>query len=229
MRENNFEIRVVGVTAARSDETPGSLLKKSIKKGHVKTEIYAYTITRGSPLAKLLDQLGINEIGLAFSTFGLAYFTPSNFRQCLVDVGERLIVNGGFYGISYNYVPAGLKVSSDGFFYFDPLIKPEHPLSKVFGLFFDEKEYKKFRYLPPIEKRDSYIKTIDFCIKRGLISERKAIELVSGVPFANNFDEEYVYQYGLNVEQKKELMNILIILLLLPIRLYLIIGRQLKL
>lgn len=187
MSENSgLNLRVIGATGAKSGDEQGSMVSHDevsigsdeTNQSKIAVDNYKYTITKAHTLNNLLDNKNIKNINLAFSTFGIGYFTPNNFEQCLTDIADRLAAKGEFYGITWDAVPAGARRGLIGLFHiFNSRVTKEHPLKAVAGGM-TSAEFKQFYEQSPQEQINAYITAIDFGVSRGFITEEQAKHLI---------------------------------------------------
>lgn len=174
-----FNIRVLGITAAHGEQINGQLLKGDKidfeNKSKILIENYAYTVTRAGTIAKFLrDKLGENLsdteyeerkkgglIDVAFSTYGMGYFTPQNFNQALRDTVNSLYPNGTFFCSGYDIVPAGFELGS-------LLINrnPESFLTYARDVGFD---MTKVKDLSPEKKSHVFASMCSYLLSRGIV------------------------------------------------------------
>jgi hypothetical protein len=176
-------LHIIGITGNEGGKEQGLVLSKDESdtpgaegagKNKVLVENYGYTITKAQTLGKFLSDKGITAINAGFSTFGIGYFTPNNFEQCLTDVADHLAPGGEFYGISWDAVPAGSTRGLLGLFSMHSTLRPEHPLNKVFGGFSSNKEFERFYAQSPEDQISEHLGAIDFELSRGFITPEQA-------------------------------------------------------
>jgi len=181
-----LNLRAVGITSAQTGRQQGELLAtqrisltEADDSSQLTSQNYAYTITQKHRLAKFLESQGVPSLDLCLSTFGIGYFTPGNFESCLNDLADHLSPSGEFFGISWDWVPAGFKRNSwAGLLQLEANLPVNHPLKLVFDRALDGLEYYADQALSPESKRDRHLAALTFCVDKGLITETEACDLI---------------------------------------------------
>lgn len=182
-----IKVRVVGVTGADKEEFQGKLLEKNeqefgeylSEKSKIITENYAYTITKAHTLKNFMDMVDVGPVNASFSTFGVGYFTPANFEQCIGDLVDKLADGGEFYGISWDAVPAGaMRSPFGGTFVMSGSLPEKHPLHKALGGFSSNESFRRFYEQTPEKQVESHLAEIEYGLKSGLFSIGQVRELL---------------------------------------------------
>lgn len=213
-----LNLRVVGLTGAKEGDIQGlpitqdEIIKNSngsdISK--ISIENYGYTITRFHTLNNFLSDKNIQNINLAFSTFGIGYFTPNNFDQCLVNVADNLAPEGRFYGITWDAVPAGYVRSGFLDMVHLPWInyKKEHPLEVMF-VSKSAGEQKQFSDLLSKDQVATYLNAFDFAISKKLVSVEQVKKLFLKndiLPISEFIDKNAIYTTEIQKEKIKKVI-----------------------
>lgn len=172
---SGIRVSIIGITGAMKNQSQGTESSRQEKvldnTSRVLSKNYIYTITSHHTLSKFLKEIHTTTVDVCFSTFAIGYMTPNNFRICVKELVDHLSHRGEFFGIVYDYVPAGYQRSDMGSIDSPPTQLPEnHPLKMVFDPHFTDREFFEYESLPSKEKAVRFVATLRVSVNSGVIT-----------------------------------------------------------